>query len=177
MEWKEDFAVPAYKGVFGTIVGIEPAGMYEGSGKEGSTMSYVSVEDGDGNLTRFFVTPDTYVMDFVTLEESMEATFYFRTDQPAVLIYPPQYRAAVVVPKDDSRFAEVAYFNRELVSDTNFLQLDLCEDTKIVTANNQHFWGFPGEQDLAVIYTTSTRSIPARTTPQKIVVLSKREEE
>jgi len=41
----------------------------------------------------------------------------------------------------------------------------------VVTTNNQTFMGNPGNHTLVVLYSQTTRSIPAQTTPEKIIVL------
>ena len=51
------------------------------------------------------------------------------------------------------------------------LQLKLNKNVKILTTNNQIYFGNPANHDLVIIFSTTTRSIPAQTTPLKIVVL------
>lgn len=162
--------MPRYLSVEGVIVNIEAARMAGRSGQ--SCMMFVTVEDETGNITNFTVTPATYVADFVTLKEGMRAAFYYPADAPALLIYPPQYSASVVVPDlKNGQFVSVGYFNNSLVNETQTLQLNIDRSVRVLTANNQTFLGSPAGHDLVVFYETSTRSIPAQTTPQKIVVL------
>ena len=159
-----------YFSVEGTIVGIE--GVRVGGGRADGCMQFVSVEDMDGNLVNFTVTPSTYVADMDTLKEGMKGAFYYRSDLPAILIYPPQHQAAVVIPDQRNRqFAEVGYFNASLVNETQTLQLTIDNRVQILTTNHQKFLGSPARHDLVVFYTSSTRSIPAQTTPSKIIVL------
>lgn len=161
---------PTYYMVEGTIVDIEPHGR-TGRGADGCQM-FVVVEDTNGNTVNFIVTATTYVADFLTLREGMEATFYYRSDMPVPLIYPPQYTAAVVVPdQKNGMFVTVGYFNSALINAEQTLQLNLNNRVVMVTTNNQRFLGNPAQHNLVVFYETSTRSIPAQTTPVKIVVL------
>ena len=122
----------SYRGVQGTIVSIEPTRI--GNRRADGCLMFVGLENQDGDLVNFMVSPTTFVLDFFMLREGMEVTMYYRTDEPVPLIYPPQYRAAVAT-------------------------------------NNQRFMGNPANNDLVVVYSSSTRSIPAQTTPSKIVVL------
>ncbi len=85
----------SYHGVQGTIVSMEPTRI--GNSRADGCMMFVGLEDQDGNLVNFMVSPTTFVLDYVMLQEGMEVTMYYRTDEPLPLIYPPQYRAAVVV--------------------------------------------------------------------------------
>ncbi len=160
---------PTFYPVEGMIVSIEP--FARGYGRSDCQM-FVTVEDDDGNTVRFVVSPSTYVADFVTLREGMRATFYYRTDAPVPLIYPPQYNAVVVVPdRRNGQFVTVGYFNGALINEEQTLQLNLNSRVQMLTTNNQRFLGSPANHDLVVFYETSTRSIPAQTTPDKIVVL------
>ena len=83
-----------YLQVQGTIVAIEP--MNAGNGKADGCIMLVSVEDEEGALTIFKVNPNTYVVDFKTLQEGMEAIFFYFADTPPALVFPPQYEAVVV---------------------------------------------------------------------------------
>jgi hypothetical protein len=101
----------------------------------------------------------------------MECTFWFALNAPAILIFPPQYTAVAVARVKEDRQVEVAYFDEELVNDKKTLKLNLAEDQIIYTTNNQQFLGSLAGRDLLVEYDFTTRSIPAQTTPIKVVVL------
>ncbi len=161
---------PRFLFVSGMIVNMEA--VRQPNRQKSGCMMFVTVEDDDGNITNFLVTPATYVADFVTLREGMRAQFYYRADAPAVLIYPPQYNAVVVVPdQGNGQFVAVGYFNNSLVNETQTLQLNMDRRVSVLTTNNQRFLGNPGGHDLVVFYETSTRSIPAQTVPTRVVVL------
>ncbi len=153
----------------GVIVEIQP--LRRGGYRTYGCMQFVTVEASDGNITNFLVTPSTYVVDFVTLYEGMRATFYYDGNAAAPLIYPPQFNAVVVAPYVQERNVYVGYFNNNLVNQDRSLQLNMSDDVETVTTNNQKFFGNVADQNLVVIYDFTTRSIPAQTTPQKVVVL------
>ena len=159
----------SYQGVQGTIVSMEPTRI--GNRRADGCMMFVGLEDQEGNLVNFTVSPTTFVLDYVMLREGMEVTMYYRTDEPVPLIYPPQYRAAVVTPRMPGQMVDVDYYNRSLINQDMTLQLNLDGSVDITTTNNQRFLGSPANNDLVVVYTSSTRSIPAQTTPARIVVL------
>jgi len=69
------------------------------------------------------------------------------------------------------QMVDVDYYNRSLMNQDMTLQLNLDGSVDITTTNNQRFLGSPAGNDLVVVYTSSTRSIPAQTTPARIVVL------
>ncbi len=166
---RNDLQRPSFYPVEGTVVSIDP--FARGFGGSDCQM-FVTVEDNDGNTVNFVVSPSTYVVDFVSIREGMKGTFYYRTDAPVPLIYPPQYSAVVVVPESrNGQFVTVGYFNDSLINEEQTLMLNLNSRVKVLTTNNQRFLGSPANHSLVVFYETSTRSIPAQTTPEKIVVL------
>ena len=103
--------------VTGTIVDMIPT--RQGNGRTNGCVTFVEMEDMDGNTVHFVLTPAVYV----------------------------------------------------LVNEDNTLQLNLDGTVEVRTTNNQYFQGSPANHNLAVIYGNSTRSIPAQTTPMKVVVL------
>lgn len=158
--------------VSGTIVDMVPARM--GNRRADGCMIFATVEDMDGNTVNFIITPSTFVVDWETLSVGMSCTFWYRTDAPAPLIFPPQYNAVVVAQEKNGRMVDVSYYNMSMVNESQTLQLNVDGNVDIRTTNNQYFQGSPANHNLVVIYDTSTRSIPAQTTPREIVVLCDR---
>lgn len=132
---------------------------------------FVTIEDVDGNTVNFIMVPSTYVVDKTTLSVGMSCVFFYRTDVPVPLIYPPQYRAVVIAENRNDRNVDVSYYNDALVNEEQTLQLNIDRAVDLRTTNNQYFQASPANHDLVVEYTSSTRSIPAQTTPETIVVL------
>lgn len=159
----------SFLSVEGMIVEMEPSG--NGTRRADACRLFVTVEDTNGNIVNFIVTPSTYVADYTQLHEGMNCTFFYRADAPVPLIYPPQYTAAVVAPQKVGQFVSVGYFNSSLLNEDQTLKLNIDRRVEIVTVNNQIFLGNPANHYLVVMYSTTTRSIPAQTTPDKIVVL------
>lgn len=159
----------SYYMVEGTIVEIEPTRM--GRNRANGCIMFISVEDMEGNIVNFIVTPSTFVVDFTQLREGMRCLFYYRADAPAPMIYPPQFNASVVAPLINGQFVSVGYFNNSLVNEEQSLQIHLDSSTSVLTTNNQIYMGSPAGHNLVVLYENSTRSIPAQTTPKKIIVL------
>ena len=158
-----------FASVSGTIVELGPVNT--GTRRNNPCVIFATVEDDDGNIVNFTISPSTYVVDYTTLSVGMRATFWYRTDVPVPLIYPPQYNAIVVAQDLNERFVDVSYYNSRLINENRTLQLNLDGRVDIRTQNNQYYQGNPANHKLVVIYTTSTRSIPAQTTPSKVVVL------
>lgn len=155
--------------VTGTIVDMVPTRV--GNRRANGCMIFVTLEDSDGSIVNFILTPSTFVLDFDTLSVGMVCSFWYLADAPMPLIYPPQYNAVVAAQEKNSRTVNVGYYNSALVNEDNTLQLNLDRTVDVRTTNNQYFQGSPANHSLVVVYDSSTRSIPAQTTPKKIVVL------
>ena len=132
---------------------------------------FFTIENHEGMVVNFVVSPSTYVVDHETLHVGDTVTAYYDGDAPAILIYPPQYPALVIVKVTNEQFVKVSYFNQYLVSSDGQLQLNLSPETQITLTNGQSFSRYPANLDLIVIYRYTTRSIPAQTTPIRIIVL------
>lgn len=102
-------------------------------------------------------------------------TGFYDEDAPVPLIYPPQYKAIVVAINVQGCSVKVDYFNSQLVSSDGTLKINISPYTQIILENGQAFSGNPANRNLIVIYSPSTKSIPAQTTPYKIIVMCPQE--
>lgn len=166
---KMPFKRKRFGSVTGTIVDMVPT--RGNNGRPNGCVIFVTMEDTDGNTVNFLLSPATYVVDYETLSMGMVCTFWYAMDAPVPLIYPPQYNAVVAAREKNGRMVSVGYFDSSLVNEDQTLQLNLDGSVDVRTTNNQYFQGNPGKHDLVVTYGSSTRSIPAQTTPFKVVVL------
>ncbi|WP_440970206.1 hypothetical protein ACSS6N_01710 [Peribacillus frigoritolerans] len=130
-----------------------------------------TIENGLGSIVNFVVSPSTYFVDHEMVIVGDRVTGYYDGDLPAILIYPPQYQALVMVKDNPNQNVKVDYFNNQLVSSDGQLQLKLSPYTQILLTNGQLFSRYPANRDLIVFYGPATRSIPAQTTPYRIIVL------
>lgn len=154
--------------VKGMIVDVMPARM---NGRSDSCILYFTVEDDDGNTVNFMVTPHTFVADWKPLTVGQEVIFWYRADAPVPLIYPPQYMAVAAATVKSDRMYDVSFYDDSLVNAEHTLQLHMDKSVELRTGNNQYFQGNPANHNLLVSYSSSTRSIPAQTTPTQVIVL------
>jgi len=138
---------------------------------------FVSVEDEKGNPANITISPDTYVVENADLEVGVELTCFYDATKPMILIYPPQYRAEVVVVGEDEHNLKADLFDENLVSADNRLKLNITEETEVVLRDGTAFTGDLAGKLLLVFYGASTKSIPAQTVPVKVVVLENEPEE
>lgn len=130
----------------------------------------VSIRNSDG-ISNFVVGSDTYVINQVRLRPGMNVIAFYDANLPIPLIFPPQYRAVVIGRKNPNENMYAGYFDDNLVSEDNSLQLNVARTTEIITSNGQRFNCSLGGQLLVVYYNATTRSIPPQTTPRRIIVL------
>ena len=131
----------------------------------------MSVEDGHGSLVNFVVSPNTYFVDHVMVAVGDMVTGFYDSMAPTPLIFPPQFRALVMARDNQYQNVEVDFFNSQLVNSDNTLRLNIGLSTQIVLENGQAFTRSPTNRNLIVVYGPTTRSIPAQTTPYKIIVM------
>ena len=141
------------------------------NGESEGCYKLVSVENETGALVNFVVSPNTYFVDHVMVAVGDQVTGYYDGNAPVPLIYPPQYRALVMVKENPYQNVKLDYFNSQFVSSDGLLKLNISPFTPRVLKNGQPFTKNPANRNLIVIYGPTTKSIPAQTTPYKLIVL------
>ncbi|WP_173918161.1 hypothetical protein [Halobacillus sp. Marseille-Q1614] len=136
----------------------------------GGCYKFVTVENEAGAVVHFVVSPATYFVDHAMVHTGDRVTGYYDGNAPVILIYPPQYQALIMVKDSPYQNVKVDDFNSQLVSRDSQLKLNLAPYTQLLLPNGQAFTGNPGNRSLIVIYGPSTKSIPAQTTPYRIIV-------
>ncbi|MFC5603796.1 hypothetical protein [Sporosarcina koreensis] len=154
----------------GRVMGIEDFPIVQNNPQSGCYKLF-SLTNRDGSIVNFVVEPTTYFVDHVKVKVGDIVTGFYDANAPAPLIYPPQYRAIVMAEDNPNYFVTVSFFNSQLLSSDGNLKLNLSRQTEIILENSQDFNGNPANRNLVVIYGATTRSIPAQTTPYKIIVL------
>lgn len=170
---------PFYFSFTGTVNEIE---------KIDDVITKVYLENEDGTQAHFILNENTYYADNAKIEKGSKITGYYESGRPMILIYPPQYTIDIVLPVYKDGFRKVDKFDSDLLSMDKQLKLNISEDTKIVWENNTEInWiKQPTSEELETIlsnrkmivyYDFTTKSIPAQTTPNKIIVLSQQIED
>lgn len=155
-------AYETYQKVIGSIQNIS---------RGASCCSFLMAVQTETETINFVVTGETLVIDNIRLRRGMRVAAFYDTSLPAPAIYPPQYQAELVTVLRQNQNVTLDYFDRNLVSEDNSLKLNLSPTTRISTLNGQRFSCNPGDEELLVYYTNTTFSIPAQTTPQRIIVM------
>ncbi|MEQ6355606.1 hypothetical protein ABNX05_13335 [Lysinibacillus sp. M3] len=158
-----------FKSFRGVVTQIDDFPIGQNGEKEGC-YKLMTVEDSTQGIVNFVVSPSTYFVNQEIVTPGDRVTGYYDGNAPVPLIYPPQYRALVVVKENNNQNVKVDFFNNQLVSSDGQLQLNVSAYTLILLKNGQPFSKSLANRNLIVIYGPTTRSIPAQTTPYKIIV-------
>ncbi|SKC76643.1 hypothetical protein [Maledivibacter halophilus] len=158
---------------FGSFYGIITRIDDFNSGSEESLGCYkiMTVQKIDGNIVNFIITPTTYFVYNTMMVVGDVVIGFYDMNAPVPLIFPPQFRAIAMSKIIPGQNIKVDYFNEKLVSSDGTLKLNIAPSTQIVLENGQIFTKSPKNRNLIVIYGPTTRSIPAQTTPYKIIVM------
>lgn len=157
---------PFYKSFTGTITAVDEHHSIANG-------LFISLESEDGQPANFVISEDTFIENGLTLETGKKVTGYYDATRPMIMIYPPQYTIEVVVraDNDDRLNVFVGYFDQNHISFDNRLHIKPSENTTIITKDGEPFTGSLQHKKLLVYYGASTRSIPAQTTPDTVIVL------
>ncbi|MFE6139627.1 hypothetical protein [Bacillus sp. NPDC057893] len=158
-----------FQSVEGTITMISD--FATGSNEEMGCNKLISVNNGYGTLINFVVKPNTYFIDYATVVIGDKVSGFYDANAPVPLIFPPQFQAIVMAKYKPHQNVKVDYFNEQLESGDGKLKLNISPSTQILLTNGQFFTGNLVNRNLIAIYGLTTMSIPAQTTPYKIIVL------
>lgn len=150
------------------------------------TTTDVNNKDDQNNTVNLKITDDTLVYDNLgnkkalsDLTDGSKITVFTGSYEPTPLILPVQYTANVIIingDKEGNVNADTYLADEEgYTNAANTLNIATADDTKIVDKDEKEYKGDLDKNDLIVFYGVSTKSIPAQTTPTKVVVLGKNE--
>lgn len=150
------------------------------------TTTDVNNKDDQNNTVNLKITDDTLVYDNLgnkkalsDLTDGSKITVFTGSYEPTPLILPVQYTANVIIingDKEGNVNADTYLADEEgYTNAANTLKIATADDTKIVDKDEKEYKGDLDKNDLIVFYGVSTKSIPAQTTPTKVVVLGKNE--
>ena len=155
---------------FPSITGVITAGRSLAKENGHNLCSFLlDIETGNGPAS-VLLTTGTYVYDCENMEPGHTITVFYDPNAPVPLIYPPRYEALVIAETDKGQQAVLDVFDDTLTKSDKTLRLTLQKDTDITTPNGQKLHQNPGNHLLLVLFSSSTKSIPALTVPEDIVV-------
>lgn len=156
----------SYTAVTGTITQIQPD---IGNGSDYGCSMTISIQSYQQGMVQFTLTGNTYVVDNALLSPGDTVTFFYDSNAPVPLIYPPRYRA-VVAAKSGSRQYYLGQFDNDYLSTDNTLRMNGSIPIRFLLPNGQIFPGAMVGKTVLVEYQSSTRSIPALINPSRVFV-------
>ncbi len=156
------------------------------------TVSDVKLQDGTYTITIknedmgmvFTVNPSVFILDqktkkYAQIEEihvGSKITAILNKNAPMTLSLPPITNGAVgFLLNSDAGFSDLSIYNEALINKENTLALNSSESTLIFSENGakrRYTADDLKNKECLVLYTASTRSIPAQTTPELVMILN-----
>ena len=114
------------------------------------------------------------------LTEGMEIAVVYSANSPMGMSLPPYLGSVTaVVANADADNMMVGHFGDDLTDETNKLQLNISDETRILNMEGAKIKLSAADvknRDALVFYDITTRSIPAQTTPSLVLLLPQAEE-
>lgn len=149
---------------------------------------YTRIEITNADMGMVFNIEDAKVIDQSTstyknisdIKVGMEITAVLPNNSPMTMSLPPQTSSAkLFVINSEAGSVDLSVYNEELINAENTLKLNVSEDTIIndLRGSKKEFTEKDLEnKELLVLYSVATRSIPAQTNPEMVVILTVDEE-
>lgn len=141
-----------------------------GSAQDSGCNLILTLQSEDQGLINIVLPPNVYVLNARQFQTGDRATFFYSPTAPTPMIYPPQYRAVAAAYTPAGTTATLDVFNTRMANSDNTLILNISGNTPIHLPNGQPFYGDLNGKYLLVVYSATTRSIPAQTSPDQVVV-------
>ena len=167
--WHGGMKMASFRSFSGFVILI--GDFWTGSEAPSECYKLMTVQNPDGNIVNFVITPTTYFVDHTIISVGDPIIGFYDADAPAPLIYPPQYRAIVMARITQNLNVKADFFDSQLISSDGTLKLLPGPFTQIIQENGQPYTGNPSNKNLTVVFGVSTKSIPALTVPYKIIVM------
>ncbi|RXZ79212.1 copper amine oxidase N-terminal domain-containing protein [Paenibacillaceae bacterium] len=140
-------------------------------GKDGDKIVSVEGLDKKEIIANIIIDSNTYLVDEAKLAVGTQIIAFFDATKPVIMIYPPQLVAEAVAIVNEKQNVKLDRFDKNMISSDNQLELKIDKDTKITLQDGTAFDGELEGRKLVVTYGISTKSLPAQTAPDQIVVL------
>ncbi|RKD22914.1 hypothetical protein BEP19_11805 [Ammoniphilus oxalaticus] len=165
---------------------MKASGIISEVGQKGDLLQ-LFLNDMENDPAYLLISDKTLILDSATgnrvdeseLKKELTVDAYYDKNKPMIMIYPPQIAPEIVIVHgEEMGQVKVGKFTNEFVSLDNQLKLNLAEDTQLVNHQGKEIKEDElNGKELIVFYTASTKSIPAQTTPNKIIALDPLNEE
>lgn len=164
--------IPPYLSCTGTVAAIT----------EYADRTIYSLEKDGQPVANITVDSSTYIEGSQDIKKGDVIEAFYDTSLPMLMIYPPQMTAVIITvnfPADKSikvdRFKTDPSYEGYLSSD-EMLLINFVKGSELVWQDGTKYNGDVNDCNMAVIYTASTKSIPAKANPEKIILFFPKEQ-
>lgn len=157
---------------------------YSGTVKDITTYvdrTVYSIEMNGNPVANVTVDSSTYIEGSQDIKKGDVIEAFYDTSLPMMMIYPPQVTAVIVTvnfPENKSikvdRFKYDSSYEGYLSSD-GMLVINFVHGSEFVWQDGTEYNGDVINMVMSAIYTSSTKSIPAKTNPEKIIIFFEKE--
>lgn len=159
-----------FNSVTGKVTNILPVN--DSNGKPITGKQLILVENSEGLEANFYISENTYLFNAETVKIGDTVTGFYEAGKPMIMIYPPQYDATILAVNVGDIQLKADIFDKDLLSADKLLKLNLSNDTKIITQSGETYEGKLTSKKLLVVYSFLSKSLPAQTTPEQVIVLN-----
>ncbi|WP_049762343.1 hypothetical protein [Lachnoclostridium phytofermentans] len=156
--------------IYGTITSVDT--IYSRTKKECIEYYDIEVNAKFNGIVHFILSANTFFVDCFYGVKGVKVVGFFDPSLPIPLIYPPRYQIRVIALDLPSRFVKADFFDCLLVSQDNQLELEITNNAYIINEDKgTPYCGNISNKYMVALYSSSTKSIPAKTQPNVIIVL------
>lgn len=139
----------------------------------------VRVEENKDSMIDFVVDENTVIVDkegFISIKDLKvgdELKSVYIMPQMTIMIYPAQLVSNVLIKVDNEgpSSIKVDLFDENLLSSTKDLRLNINPENPVLDQKGNPYEGSLENKSLLIYYTIVAESMPAQTTPEKIIVM------
>lgn len=159
----------AFKAIYGQVIASNST-----SNSDPNCISYydLTIQTTDMQIVHFIISLNTYFVDCGIIDIGSELVGFYDTSEPMLAIYPPRYQIKVLAFNLPGRNIKADFYDCFLVSQDNQLQLSISNNTYVIDEQGIPYCGNISNKYMVVLYSNSTRSIPAITNPNVVIVLN-----
>lgn len=166
----EESKEAGFNAIYGTIMSVDT--IYSKSNKDCIEYYNIEVNSKLYGIVHFILSANTFFVDCFFGDEGVKIVGFYDPTLPMPLIYPPQYQIRVIALDLPGRYVKADFYDCFLVSQDNQLQLEVTNNTYIINEENRiPYCGNISNKYMVALYSSMTKSIPAKTHPNVIIVL------
>jgi len=168
---------PEYAYIEGTVKDINDCVGADGEIIEGKQIISVVKDESEWtviiDIGTYFITVGSTDRKAMSIGDSIRV--FYNIKAPMLMIYPPQIKAEfAALNLDEKYFIMIDRFDENFLNSKNTFIINVEDTPEIIFEDGIKFEGKSEDltnRKLVVIYSAATRSMPAKTTPEKIIVM------